>query len=137
MIVGQHAVADAAAQQIIDGPAEGLAFDIPKRDVDGGDSGGLDALRREKTGAEKQLPNMLGAEGVFANEQRFEMFDGALHRQLAPGDAGLAQAADAGVRLDDDKAVGAPLFRQIYFDIGNFHSFVLRSRWRRRALCVL
>ena len=123
MIVGEDAVTGAATQQFIDRHAQRLAFDIPEGDVDGGDGGGQDALRREEATTEEHLPEMLRAEGILANEQGLEVFDGALHRQFAPGNSGFTQTADAFVRLDDNEAKGAPLPGEIDFHIGNLHAW--------------
>ena len=87
VIVSQHAVTRAPAQQLVHRRAQRLAFDVPEGDVDSGDGGGQDALRREEAAAKEQLPDMLCAEWVLADEQGPEMLDGASNGQLAPADA--------------------------------------------------
>ena len=63
--------------------------------------------------------------GVLPDEQGLEMFNGALHGQLAPGNAGFAHAADAFVGVDHDETKGAPFFGQKNFDVGDFHAVFL------------
>ena len=69
---------------------------------------------------------MLDAGGVLADEQRLEMLDGPDHGQLAPGEAGLADAVDAlvGVYHDEQKVpVSSPDGER--FDVGDLHGRLL------------
>ena len=65
---------------------------------------------------------MLDAERILADQQRFEVLDGAGDGQLAPGQTGFADAGDAFVGVDDDEekiTKSAP--DGIAGDIGNAH----------------
>ena len=90
-------------EQLIDRHAERLALDIPERDVDGRERGATAPSDGEEAAAGQGLPEMLDAEGILPDQQWLEMLDRASDGQLAPGQAGLADAGDAFIGIDDDE----------------------------------
>src|SRR5512134_14960 len=65
---------------------------------------------------------MLGAKRILADQQRLEVLDRADHRQLAPGDARLADARDAFVGVHHyEQKVAEPAPDRVGLDVGDFH----------------
>ena len=121
------------AQQIPDRRVERLAFDVPERHLDGGqraaahDAGHAVAHH----GQIELLPHFFDLHGIFANQQRRQIFDRRLHN-TGPA-AALANAIDAFVGEDLDKepvacipatAAGSGI-HQIRLDLCDFHGLVL------------
>ena len=151
MRIADDLVAHQPAQQLVNRHAQRFALDVPQRDVDGRHGAGQNALRREKAAAEEQLPDVLDPKRVHALQQLGKLLDGPDHRQLAAGDARLAHAIDALVRIDDDKEeIFAPAPNGVGLDVGDFHggslvivlisyclllcSFAKTSRYDRQSL---
>src|ERR1700722_835814 len=66
--VDEHAFTAFAAEQVIDGSVESLAFDVPKRDVDGGDGGHGDGAATPVSSTIKILPYIFGLRGIAADD---------------------------------------------------------------------
>ena len=64
-----------AAEEFVDGDAEGLSFDVPEGDLDAGDGGELDHAAADVEVVVKRLPVLLDASRVFADEQFAELVD--------------------------------------------------------------
>ena len=92
-------VAEAAAEEVVDGRVERPADEIPERDLDAADGGHGRAGQRALAGeaADHHLVELADVERVLADEHR----RGLVH-QLGDADApiGLAEAGNALVRLD-------------------------------------
>lgn len=76
----------------------------------------------KKRAAPEPLPDMFSPHGILADEQIFHIFDCTHNGVLAAGDARLADAVDAFIRIDDNEekvAVSSPNW--ITFDVGDFH----------------
>ena len=101
--VADDFVANATAQQLIDGHAEGLALDVPQGDVDGGDCGAQHALGREEAAAEEELPDVFDTKGVLSDEDLLKVLECADHGLFAAGQAGLSHAVDTLVGVNDDE----------------------------------
>ena len=138
---------EAAAEEFPNGQAEGLALDVPEREVNAAHRVQADAAPAGVDGAVIHLvPEPLGLEGVLADEQMLQTgADGVAERPLDDGlgrerrGVHLADAGDAGVRgdLDDERvlaavALGADKFlRDVNgFDVRDFHVGQLRMTRR-------
>ena len=125
MAVAAGVVAGPAAEQVVDGDAEGLAAQIPEGEVDGGEGGGVDVAAAEELAAPEHLPDVLDPRRVHADQQRFVGFDHALNGELFPGNAGLAEAGEALVGVDLDEGIVAlrpvRVVDQESLHIGDFH----------------
>ena len=101
-------VALLAAEELIDGHAERLALDVIQGNVDRRDGGRHHPAALEVVRAVHLLPERADVHRVPADQELAEVADGALDRQLARGQAGLAPAVDALVGLDlDDELIAA------------------------------
>ena len=101
--IANHAVPHPPAEQVVDRHAQGLALDVPQCYVNRGNRGRHDALGGEEPAPKHQLPQVLGPHRVLALQHLVEMPNGPFHRQFAAGDASLANARDALVRVDHHK----------------------------------
>ena len=101
-----------------------FAFDVPQRDVDGGD-GAHDGGASEGGHAVEVLPVVFDAQGVLADEVVFEDVDDGLDGGGVAPAGGLAEAGEAGVGGDADYVTVAD---EEGFDFFYFHFFVLRSK---------
>ena len=89
---------------------EALAFDIPQRDIDGGQRGHQNravAIARELVVV--AVPVVLDAAGVIAGQKRREPPDRLLDNFHPPGDGAFAQAGDAGIGLHFEEQIVAVL----------------------------
>ena len=118
-----HPLAAGAAQELVDRHAERLAEDVPEGDVDRRDGGADDLAALEVGAAVQRLPEVLDPARVLADQEAREVLEHPLHRQLAAGDAALADAADplVGLDLDDELVADADLDR-IALDRGDLHA---------------
>ena len=119
-----------AAQQLVDGGLIILALDIPQGNVDGAharvDDGA--AAHAPEGGAEQLFPDGFAVERVHADDELAEVLDDPHTRVVgvAVGQAYLAEAADALVRVDADANGGTVLIVEAlckveYVDAGDFH----------------
>ena len=92
----------------MDGLVEGLAFDVPERDIDGADGGGGDAPPGEEVAAEHQLPEELDIRRILSQQVRSHVLDGANSCLLLPGDAELTHPVEAFVGLNLHKQEISP-----------------------------
>ena len=83
--------------------AQGLAEEIPARDLDPADRGDVHLVGREVPGAGDLLRQRGNAEGIFAHDESLELLQGPLDGQRAQPQRRLAEPAQALVRLDDDE----------------------------------
>ena len=100
-------------------------------DVDGGDGAGEDAAALEILAAVHLLPQGTDAPRVLADQELAEVVDGALHGELAAGDARLSPTVVAGVGLDLDHeqvARAAPDGKAL--DVGDLHGYGASLAWR-------
>ncbi|OUC09692.1 hypothetical protein RY27_01315, partial [Litorilinea aerophila] len=72
--IADHLLTHLTTQQFVDGHAQGFAFDVPQRDVDGRDGRAQDPLGGEETAPKEGLPDVLDVGGVLADEQGLEVF---------------------------------------------------------------
>ena len=123
VVVDAGLVADLAAQQVVDGNAKVLAFDVPQRDVNGGD-GAHDGRTTEMRGAVHHVPMVLDQPRVFAHQVLAKLADSGFGGfQMAPG-ARLTESGDAfvGGNLDEEVAVDGQ-----GFDFGDLHCSIFTS----------
>ena len=66
--IDQHAVSTLAAQQVVDGRVQRLALDVPERNVNGADCRHGHRTAPPVCTAIEILPDILGLEGIAANE---------------------------------------------------------------------
>ena len=108
--VDEDAFAAPAAEEVVDGGVERLALDVPESDVDGGDGGHGDGASAPVGSAVEVLPDVLGLEGVTADDAGEDVVlevggDG----ELAAVEGGVAEAIDPFVGVDaegDEVAIG-------------------------------
>jgi hypothetical protein len=108
--VDEDAFAAGASEEVVEGCVEGLGFDVPEGDVDGGDGGHGDGAATPVGSAVEVLPDVFDAGGIAADEAGEDVLgevggDG----ELAAVEGGVAEAVDAGVGGDfegDEVAVG-------------------------------
>ena len=82
--VERHDVAEPAAEQVVDWPAERLALDVPERDVDPADDRGRQAARPQIGGlAEELVPDAVDVGRVLADDELLEPPDGVADDQAA------------------------------------------------------
>ena len=97
--VDGDAVAAPAAQQLVHGQAGHLALDVPEGRVDGRDRGHGDRAAAPVAALVEELPGVLDAGRVPAEEQRADVVgEVAGHGELAPVEGGIADPGDALVR---------------------------------------
>ena len=104
--VDANAVARRAAEQLIDGHAERLAFDVPHRDVHGRERARQDDVAAVEGLAVDGLPVVCGLARVFADQIPVELFDRGYDGLDAALDGPFTDTDDAGVgvHLDEDRA---------------------------------
>ena len=97
-----------AAQQIADGHAGALAFDIPKRLVDAGDGVVEHGTIAPVTVHHRHIPNLFNAVDIAPEQEGFQVaLDGGCDGEDALGEGGAAQAVQprlGGNDLDDAQA---------------------------------
>ena len=113
-----------AAEEFVDGDAEGLAFDVPECDLDAGDCGELDNAASDVEVVVEGLPVLLDAVRVFADEEFAEFVDHCGDGERSGG--GFAPTGDAfvGFDLDEDVVSGLASGRRGGGDggyVGDFH----------------
>ena len=102
--ITSHFVPAFSAEKLVDRHAQGLALDVPKGDIDGGECA-HDHGTPEIHAAVQIIPVMFDAKGVLADEIVREAPENALHAvKEAPG-PGLADAVNALVGGDFDEQV--------------------------------
>src|SRR5687767_8049931 len=99
--VADDLVADQPADELIRRDAKLLAANVPERDVHGRHRRTDDAVGREEAAPEHELPEMLDAAGVLADDLLADVIERAEDRLGPTVDAALADARDVGVRIDD------------------------------------
>ena len=96
MRVAHRTVPGPSAEGLVDGNAQGLALDVPKRKVHGRDSRRNGVPGGEEGSPKEQVPEVLGAKRILTQEERFEVLDSPCYRQLAAGEPRFADAVVAG-----------------------------------------
>ncbi len=91
-------VAQSASKHLVQGEVQGLAFDVPEREVNGSDRVNLLSTRRIEGTDVHLLPRKFGFEGIVANN-----VSGALFQSVF--DSAFSHARDADVGLDGDHHV--------------------------------
>ena len=120
--VADHLVADQPAEELVGRDAELLAADVPERDVHGRHRRADDAVGREEAAPEHQLPEVLDAAGVLADDLLADVIERAEDRLGPTVDAALADARDAGVRIDDaEEEVAVVDLDRERLDAGDLH----------------
>ena len=128
MAVEADTVTHLAAQQVPDRRVQGLALQVPERQLDAGDGARADHARHAVAlrGGEQLLPDPLDQERVLTDDQRLQVLDRGLH-DPRPAPA-LADAVQPGVGMDlheQPVAPAGPLGRaavnQERADIGDAH----------------
>ncbi len=127
--VAHHPIAHAPTQQVVDRHTQRLAADVPQRLVDGRDGRRENALGGEEAAAEELLPDVLDALRGLPDEKRLEVLKRTHDGELAPGQAGLAHARDALIRIDhDEEEVAVPTPDGKCLDIADLHR-ALQNTW--------
>ena len=79
-------------------------------------------LAGKEAAPQHHLPQVLDSTRVLADQQRFEVLDGAHDRQLATRQPGLAHAVDALVGIyDDEQVVPLAVVHRERGDVGDLH----------------
>ena len=128
-----------AAEQLVDGRAEGAPFQVPQRVVDAAERR-VDHRAAGKARADVELvPDALDVHRVHADQPIGEIVDHVGGGHVGPGAVGFADAVQALIGVHLDKAKVAPShFYQIGLDAGDLHAvaplnpYLLRRCW----LCV-
>ena len=119
--VQAHAVAELAAEQLINGHAQRLADQIKQRDVDARQR--RDDVPRQRAvedvAASDFLEEHVPVHRVFADEQRLHVVQ--QQRDAAAAVNALANARDALIRLDLDERVPAVTAHDGGCQVGDFH----------------
>ena len=110
MRVYQHALAAAAAEQVVDRRVQRLALDVPKGDVHRGDGGHRDGSAPPVGAAIQVLPDVFYLRGIAADEAGDDVLGKiAGDGELAAVERRVAESVKTFVRLDlerDEVAVG-------------------------------
>ena len=104
--VGEHAVARAAAEQLVERHPRRLGLDVPQRGVDRGDRRHRDRPAAPVGALVEQLPGVLDARRVAAGQQRADVLAQVRRdRQLAAVERRVAEAGQpvAGRQLERDE----------------------------------
>ena len=88
--IANRPIAAQPAKQLVDWQAQGLAANIPERDVDGRDGRRQDLSALEEAAPVQPLPDELNPRRVLTNQHRPKMLDNTLDGQFLAGDPGLA-----------------------------------------------
>ena len=115
--IDAHAGAGRAAEQFINGHAERLALDVPKRLVHAADGAGEDRPAAIERVPIHRLPVMRDRARVFADQIRREFLDGRGDGLRAAFDDRFAQSDDAGVGVDLQEEPAR--FDEEGFDLGD------------------
>ena len=98
--VAEHAVADAAAEQLVDRHAERLAEDVPAGHLDRGDHRAVDVAAVERDAVEQALGQRIDAARILADREVLQLVDAGLGGADEAVQRALADAVDAGVGVD-------------------------------------
>ena len=111
------------AQELVDRHAEGLALDVPERDVDGADRRAVGRVGGEEGAPEHVLPQALSRERVLADDDLGEVLQGGVDGRAPEGHADLAEAVYplVGLHLDDVIAAAVLAQKRKALDGGDFH----------------
>ena len=104
--VAPDLLAHLAAEEFVDGNAESLSFDVPKRDFDAGDCGELDYAASDVEVVVEGLPVLLDAVRVFADEEFAEFVDHCGDGERSSGGFPPSSDAFVGFDLDEDVVSG-------------------------------
>ena len=128
-VVDLHPVAEAAGQELRHRAAEDLAGQVPERDVDTADSRNVGLKSVLQT--HHLLVEFVDVEWVGADEDALEPQQvGAGSRS---GDAGLADAIEAGVGVDPHEALAGGVLELHCLEAGDADAAVLRSGFSHRS----
>ncbi len=116
--VNANTVAGGAAQQFIDGHAERLAFDVPKRLIDAAESAGENGAAAIKSVPVNGLPMFSNRARVFADKIWLDLLHCFRAGEGAAFGDGFAQAGNPGVGVDLEKEPAG--FHQKGFQFGDF-----------------
>ena len=146
--VGAELIANLAAQQLVAGNIEILAFDVPQSYIDGCDAGEDDraAVLAPERPLVHGLPDELSAKRIHTDDQLCQIADHAkcAGTTNAVGHAGFTVTTDADVRMDpasDGTVLLAVCSRQAeHLDLCNLHriaSFFYRQGQLKRSCLFL
>ena len=93
--VGLHAVAHAAAEQLVDRYTERLALDVPQCLVDPGDGTHQDRAATIETAPVERLPQIVDPRRVLSDQVVRQLMDGRFDRLRASFDDGLSPTDDS------------------------------------------
>ena len=118
-------VAQGAAYQLVDGCAEGFAFDIPQRLLDAADGAGPDRSTAPELTLVMLLPERFNTHRVPADQ--LHDADTVRHRQWMAIGRHLAQTVDARIGLDDHQIPQLPMAHDGHPYGLHFSNFHVRS----------
>jgi hypothetical protein len=126
MTVEADPVAAGTADQIVYRTTEGLADDIPERDLNAADRGNNHSgLTDLVEGAVHAVIEILDVEGIFADDELAEILDGFFDDRATRPVGRIAEPDDALIGMDFDKDPGRTLAasraHQMSLDLGDLH----------------
>jgi len=124
VVIEAEGVADGAAEEVADGLAEVFALDVPEGLVDAAHGGVVGDAAAPEVLAMHDLPEVLDAARVLADEEDGEIFDGADYAFGLPFEGGFAPSVEAGLigfDFDEDPVAHAGVDDQ-GGDLCDFHA---------------